>query len=125
MDHVQISEKFQSERLLFIGYHEKSSPGYTFCITHPVEKEVKMKQLRLKRHRNIKEESDLILLSCFFCIFTNFWPVPGPAWFFKSVTGNLSLVSTWTVSASQVPFPGQLIFPLLYFPQILLPCKMP
>ena len=44
MDQFQISEKFQSERLRFIdkGYHEKVIPGYTFtfCITHPVAKEV-------------------------------------------------------------------------------------
>ena len=44
MDHVQISEKFQSERLLFIdiGYHEKDSPGYnvTFCKPQPVANEV-------------------------------------------------------------------------------------
>ena len=44
MDQFQISEKFQSERLLFIdkGYHEKVIPGYTFtfCITQPVAKEV-------------------------------------------------------------------------------------
>ena len=44
MDQVQISEKFQSERLLFIyiGYHEKVSFGntFTFCITQPVAKEV-------------------------------------------------------------------------------------
>ena len=46
MDQVQISEKFQSERLLFIDidYHEKSSPGYTstFCTTQPVTKELKL-----------------------------------------------------------------------------------
>ena len=45
MDQFQISEKFQSERLLFIdkGYHEKVIPGYmfTFRITQPFAKEVK------------------------------------------------------------------------------------
>ena len=43
MDQLQISEKFQSERLLFIdkGYNENIIPGYTFtfCITQPVAKE--------------------------------------------------------------------------------------
>ena len=43
MDQFQISEKFQSERLLFIdkGYHEKIISGFTFtfCITQPVAKE--------------------------------------------------------------------------------------
>ena len=44
MDQFQISEKFQSTRLLFIdkGYHEKVIHSYTFtfCITQPVAKEV-------------------------------------------------------------------------------------
>ena len=44
MDQFQISEKFQSKRLLFIdkGFHEKFIPGYTFtfCITQPFAKEV-------------------------------------------------------------------------------------
>ena len=43
MEQFQISEKFQSESLLFIdkGYHAKVIPGYTFtfCITQPVAKE--------------------------------------------------------------------------------------
>ena len=46
MDQFQISEKFQSERFLFIdkGYHEKDIHGYTFtfCITEPVAKELKL-----------------------------------------------------------------------------------
>ena len=44
MDQFQISEKFQSDRLVFIdkGYHEKVFPGYTFtfCITQHFAKEV-------------------------------------------------------------------------------------
>ena len=44
MDQFQISEKCQSECLLFIdkGYYEKYISGYTFtfCITQPVSKEV-------------------------------------------------------------------------------------
>ena len=46
MDHIQISEKFQLERLLFIDKecHKKASPGYTpyFCITQPFTKEVNL-----------------------------------------------------------------------------------
>ena len=44
MDQFQISEKLQSERLLFVdkGYPEKVITGYTFtcCLTKPVKKEV-------------------------------------------------------------------------------------
>ena len=46
MDQVKISEKLQSEHFLLIDivYYEKASPGYifTFCITQPVAKEVKL-----------------------------------------------------------------------------------
>ena len=45
MDQFQISEKFQSDRLLFIdkGFCSKVIPSYrfTFCITQLVAKEVK------------------------------------------------------------------------------------
>ena len=44
MDQFKISEKFQSECLLFIDKvnYEKDIPGYnfTFCITQPAAKEV-------------------------------------------------------------------------------------
>ena len=46
MDQFQISEKFQSERLLFHkkGYNDKLIPGetFTFCIKQPLEKQLKI-----------------------------------------------------------------------------------
>ena len=64
MDQFQISEKFQSERLLFIdkGYNEKVIPGYTFtfCITQPVAKEVTFKNFTESAPRTIQSSSRTI-----------------------------------------------------------------
>ena len=61
MAQFQISEKFQSECLLFIdkGNYEKYIPGYTFtfCITHPVAKKVKLNNLIELAPRPIQSSS--------------------------------------------------------------------
>ena len=54
-DQFQILEKLLSEQLLFIdkGYNEKVIPGYTFtfCLTKPVDKEVKIIVVVIQTHK--------------------------------------------------------------------------